>query len=60
MSKTHNHHQIDAIRSSSREMRLEMLSNVGFVDGHKVVPSKKDKANSEKKQRQDFKNGKFE
>lgn len=37
--------------ASSREARLDILKNVGYIDGHRVVRSKRDKANCPKKQR---------
>lgn len=37
--------------ASSREARLDTLKNVGYIDGHRVVRSKRDKANDAKLQR---------
>lgn len=39
------------LAASSREARLDTLRNVGYIDGHRVVPSKRDKANDARRQR---------
>lgn len=43
--------QISALKSSAREIYVDTLRNVGYIDGHKVIPSRKDKAADPRRQR---------
>lgn len=46
--KGYDHKRINA---SSRAARLETLNSVGYIDGHRVVLSKRDKARNPRLQR---------